>query len=186
MTRPTAIVFDAFGTLVQPRRGANAYDRLSAAAGGRRMPFLTRNVGADTFAEELGVGYLWPLIARELAAELSQLSLYEDVPPVLGRLRTRHKIAVCSNLAQPFGAPVRALLPGLDAYLLSFELGVKKPDPAIYQAACAALRCQPRDVLWIGDSRRADYEGPQACGMQARLIDRTAGHRLADVLRGID
>lgn len=74
------------------------------------------------------------------------------------------------------------MLPTLDAHILSYEVGVAKPDPAIYAAVCDALGCRPRDVLFIGDSRRADFEGPQNYGMHARLIDRRGGQTLDDLL----
>mgnify|MGYP003404208757 CR=1 FL=1 len=39
-----------------------------------------------------------------------------------------------------------------------------------------------RKLLFIGDSKRADFEGPLAFGMCARLIDREAGENLEIVL----
>ncbi|WP_417277422.1 HAD family hydrolase [Castellaniella sp.] len=72
-------------------------------------------------------------------------------------------------------ARVRRRLPGLDAYILSFEVGVAKPDPAIYEAVCAALGCSPCEALFIGDSRRSDDLGPRAFGMPAHWLDRASG-----------
>lgn len=181
------IVFDVFGTLITQRgQTTNAYSRLISAAGGQRLPFLTRNTGIGTFAHELGIAHLLPVIERELSDELAQLELFEDAPLVLAQLRAKRRtVAVCSNLAQPFGPAVRALLPGLDAYVFSYEVGARKPEPAIYERVCSVLTCKPRDVLWVGDSRRADFEAPRAFGMHACLIDRKAGQTLQEVLRGI-
>ncbi len=67
---------------------------------------------------------------------------------------------------------------------MSFEVGAAKPDPAIYSAVCAALGSQPRDVLFIGDSKRCDMRGPEAFGMQARWLDRKGRQTLVDVLGG--
>ena len=67
----------------------------------------------------------------------------------------------------------------------SYEVGAAKPDPAIYRAACDALGSRPRDVLFIGDSKRCDLHGPQAFGMQARWLDRKGGQTLPDCLEGI-
>lgn len=184
------IIFDAFGTLIEHRgHRINAYDRLTAGDAGQkaeRRPFLTRNVGVDVFARELGLEYMLPVIERELAAELAQLAVFEEVPEVLKRLRARQcKIAVCSNLAQPYGEAVHSLVPGLDGYIFSYLVGARKPEPPIYDAACDALGCRPKDALFIGDSKRADFEGPQDYGMQARLIDRKSGQTLLDVLKGV-
>lgn len=80
---------------------------------------------------------------------------------------------------------MRWLLPDLDAYLFSYELGAAKPDPEIYVATCTALGCRPREVLFIGDSRRCDFEGPRAFGMQAEWLDRKNGLTLLDTLQGM-
>ncbi|WP_348771702.1 HAD-IA family hydrolase [Streptomyces sp. S816] len=37
------------------------------------------------------------------------------------------------------------------AYFLSFEHGVKKPDPWIFQMACDKLGVAPDDALMVGD-----------------------------------
>jgi len=94
-------------------------------------------------------------------------------------------VAVCSNLAFEYGPAVRRLLPELDAYVFSFEVGAKKPDGVIYAATCDALNCAPDEVIFIGDSKRCDVYGPQTFGMQARWVDRVGGKSLLDALEGI-
>lgn len=185
-----AIVFDAFGTLIQ-YGGArlNPYRRLldeRANARQRRLPFLTRNVPAAVFATELGVESRMPDFERELNEELAGLRLFAEVSEVLDGLRKAGlRLAVCSNLAHAYGTAVRRLLPGLDAYVLSFEVGAAKPQAAIYAATCQALGCAPARAVFVGDSKRCDYEGPRAFGMQARWLNRQAGQTLFDALAGI-
>lgn len=176
-----AIVFDVFGTLISySGRRVNPYARLYSE---QRLPFLTQNCGIEAFAAELGREYLLPVIQRELSEELDHLKLFDDVTSSLAKLRSCGvKLAVCTNLAQPYGAAVHAFLPGMDAYIFSYEVGAKKPDPIIYQAVCSALNCRPKNVLFVGDSRKADFNGPRAFGMQARLIDRKSGQGLEEVL----
>lgn len=185
-----AIAFDAFGTLIgYGGRRINPYLRLVDAAPGEkvaRLPFLTRNVPVDVFADELGRAHLLPVIRHELAEEVAGFRLFDEVVVTLRKLRTAgRRIAVCSNLAYEYGAVVHLLLPDLDAYLFSYELGAPKPDPAIYAATCTALGCKPREVLFIGDSRRCDFEGPRAFGMSARWLDRRSGLTLLDALQGV-
>jgi len=176
------ILFDVFGTLItQPGRRIDGYSRLFSA---ERLPFMTRNVDIEVFAQELGRKHLLPLIRRELANEMAAFILFEDVANSLQQLRALdYRIGLCTNLAKPYGAAVHALLPGLDAYVFSYEVGFKKSQPEIYQAACDALNCRPGDVVFIGDNRETDLEGPQAFGMQARLIDRKGGQTLKDLLQ---
>lgn len=114
------------------------------------------------------------------------MRLFDEVSVTLRKLRAAGmQIAVCSNLAYEYGTAVRRLLPDLDAYLFSYELGAAKPDPTIYAATCTALGCRPREVLFIGDSRRCDFEGPRAFGMQAGWLDRRSGLTLLDALQGV-
>lgn len=187
LTGVSAVCFDAFGTLIgYGGRRLNPYRRLLAGGVSKpevRLPFLTRNVGIDVFARELGLMVELPDMERELAEELAGLVLYPEVDAVLGALRqSGRKVAVCSNLAAAYGPAVRQLLPGLDAYVLSFEVGTAKPDSTIYEAVCAALDCSPGAVLFAGDSQRCDDLGPRAFGMTAHWLDRASGQTLWDVL----
>jgi HAD superfamily hydrolase (TIGR01509 family) len=147
---------------------------------------MTRNVPVEVFAEELERTHLSHIIRRKLEDELAALQLYPEVEPTLRSLRaTGKRIAVCSNLAYEYGPAVHRLLPDLDAHVLSFEVGAAKPEPAIYEAVCSALATRPCDVLFVGDSKRCDFDGPQAFGMQACWLDRRGGQTLLDALAGV-
>lgn len=190
MQKPNAIAFDAFGTLIQYGGvRLNPYRLLLDGRPGdhlERLPFLTRNVPPATFADELKMSHVMPKFEIELATELAEFRLFNEVPEVLARARQAGlQIAVCSNLAQAYGDIVRRLLPDLDAHILSFEVGAAKPQPAIYAATCKVLGSAPADVIFVGDSQRCDLNGPQAFGMQARWLDRGAGHSLLDALSGV-
>ncbi len=58
----------------------------------------------------------------------------------------------------------------MDAYVLSYEHGVQKPDPRLFETACEALGHAPRDVLMVGDDRRADG-GAAALGCAVHFVD---------------
>ena len=183
-----ALALDAFGTLIQYGQRRAPYGRLLAGQGegAARLPFLTRDVPVATFAAELGLEHLLPDIEADLAEELAGLRLFAEVPQVLALARAAGlRLAVCSNLAAEYGPAVLGLLPGLDAYVLSYEVGLAKPDPAIFQRVCDALGCAPGEVMFSGDSKRCDVDGPRAFGMQARHLDRRAGQSLLDVLENV-
>jgi len=185
MQTPRAIVFDAFGTLIRYTVRTAPYERL-VHDGGRpvdRLSCLTRDVPMSTFAIELGVEYRLDVMEADLAEELVHLRLFSEVPDVLAAARAAGlRLAVCSNLAREYGPVVRGLLPGLDAYVLSYEIGVAKPHPTMYRLACAELGCAPAEAVFVGDSKRCDFEGPIAFGMQARYLDRKGGMSLLDAL----
>ncbi|RAG82488.1 hydrolase [Streptacidiphilus pinicola] len=84
---------------------------------------------------------------------------YPDTEAVLTQLRRRGvPVAVVSNI----GWDLRPVFDHhgvgqlVDAYVLSFEHGVQKPDPRLFRAACDALGLDPADVLMVGDDADAD------------------------------
>ncbi|OEJ28159.1 hydrolase [Streptomyces agglomeratus] len=114
---------------------------------------------------------------------------YPDAAEVLGELRRRGVgVAVVSNIGWDLRPVFRAH--GLDAwvnaYVLSYEHGIQKPDPRLFGTACEALGLDPRDVLMVGDDRRADG-GAAELGCAVHFVDHLpAGERpsgLRPVLR---
>src|SRR6218665_795141 len=59
----------------------------------------------------------------------------------------------------------------MQAHLAQHPTAPTKPHQTMYRLACAELRCAPADALFVGDSKRCDFEGPKAFGMQARWLD---------------
>ncbi|MGK5740677.1 HAD family hydrolase [Micromonospora sp. URMC 103] len=80
---------------------------------------------------------------------------YPDTAPTLAALRDAGiRVAVVSNI----GFDLRPLfdawrLTGLvDAFVLSYEVGRCKPDPAIFLRACGMLGVDPEETLMVGDT----------------------------------
>jgi putative hydrolase of the HAD superfamily len=100
---------------------------------------------------------------------------YPDAAPALGRLRLRGiRSAVVSNWDVSLrGVLAEVGLGGLvDEIVVSAEVGAKKPDPAIVEAALRRLRCPAGKALMVGDSPETDVAGAQAAGVRAVLVDR--------------
>nr|WP_256439457.1 HAD-IA family hydrolase [Microvirga sp. HBU67558] len=133
-------------------------------------PLNLREVAASV-SHELGEGGLTEL-ERDLQAECVSVRLRPGIAAIWQSLRERGlRIGVCSNLALPYGPPLLSALPDTpDAVILSYEVGLVKPDPAIFNLVCDRLRLQPAEILFVGDTPSADVEGPQAIGMLAMLI----------------
>jgi putative hydrolase of the HAD superfamily len=71
---------------------------------------------------------------------------------------------------------------------LSYELGVIKPDPRIFQAALASLGSDASETLMVGDHPEAD-RGGEALGIRTLILPMTpAGgvHGLAEVVRTVE
>ncbi|WP_137147971.1 HAD family hydrolase [Mycolicibacterium sp. CR10] len=98
---------------------------------------------------------------------------YPDTAAVLSGLHRRGvKTAVVSNIAFDLRPAFEALGTAgfVDEFVLSFEVGAVKPDPAIFQAALDRLDVPAGRTLMVGDSDEADG-GARALGCGFALVD---------------
>ena len=150
---------------------------------------MSQNLSFTELVKLLGINIpdqLLQELEHDLNDELQSIVLYEDTLSTLEELKELgFRLALCSNLAMPYGKVVSSLLPNIDTYAWSYEVGAIKPESQIYQYLIDQLECHAKDVLFIGDTLLADYSGPNEFGMSARLIDRKNGQKLADVLNDI-
>lgn len=171
-----AVAFDAFGTLVRIGRKRHPFERLirQARDRARALPSpMAHPIGLADCATLLGL----PSPHAELAMleeELASIALFPDALDALRRVRDRGvKVAVASNLAMPYAAPLKALLGDLvDVWHFSFEIGSIKPERAFYAALTTKLACAPDDLLMVGDTWRDDIVGAVEAGIPARWLDR--------------
>jgi FMN phosphatase YigB (HAD superfamily) len=81
------------------------------------------------------------------------------------------RIGVVSNIWLPYLRGFRracpAIVPLVESWHLSFEAGVAKPDPALFQAALAALEVRPEEAVMVGDSLEKDVLPAVTLGMRA-------------------
>lgn len=112
---------------------------------------------------------------------------YPDATEVLRTLRERGiGVGVVSNIGWDLRPVFRehGLDPYIDTYVLSYEHGIQKPDPRLFETACAALDVDPRDVLMVGDDRRADG-GAAALGCGVHFVDHLPVTQRPDGLRPV-
>ncbi|WP_433617161.1 HAD family hydrolase [Dactylosporangium sp. CA-139114] len=194
---------ESLGNTIDRGKATVLADRLTTAgrAGGpkpQRVPAHLAEVWADrdlsahahracftglaaTVDEELAT----PLYDRLLLAD--GWELYADTVPTLRALRAAGvPVAVVSNI----GFDLRELAAELgfadlvDAFVLSYEVGRVKPDPAIFWNACAALRVDPERALMVGDTP-ADA-GAAAAGCSVLVLPESEPgkvHGLGGILR---
>ena len=63
-----------------------------------------------------------------------------------------------------------ALAPYVDVEVFSSEVGLRKPDPAIYRHATDQLHVDPTACLYCGDGAYGELSGAAAVGMTPFLI----------------
>lgn len=69
----------------------------------------------------------------------------------------------------PFAAKEQALFARFQGIVVSGEVKLLKPDPAIYYLALDRFRLRPAEALFI-DDRAINVEGAEAVGMKAHLF----------------
>ncbi|MFF0461475.1 HAD family hydrolase [Streptomyces mexicanus] len=114
-------------------------------------------------------------------------SPYPDAPEVLRMLHERGvKVGVVSNIGWDLRPVFRehGLDGYVDAYVLSYEHGVQKPDPRLFETACGTLGADPREVVMVGDDRRADG-GAAALGCAVHFVDHLPVAQRPDALRPV-
>ncbi|MEV7390388.1 MULTISPECIES: HAD-IA family hydrolase [unclassified Streptomyces] len=98
---------------------------------------------------------------------------YPDAAEVLRTLRAHGiGIGVVSNIGWDLRPVFRehGLDAYVDAYVLSYEHGVQKPDPRLFTVALEALGAEPAETVMVGDSRPADG-GAAALGCRVHFVD---------------
>jgi HAD superfamily hydrolase (TIGR01509 family) len=113
---------------------------------------------------------------------------YPDTVQVLRRLRAAGvPTAVVSNIGwDPRPVFARWGVADLfDTLVLSYERGVIKPDPRIFELACQELGVTPTDALMVGDNPDADGAAV-AIGCRFLLVPSDAARPPDSLLKAVD
>ena len=188
MSEVRAVLLDLYDTLAWtewPTMRAELEDRFGLGEAELLRAFTTtreaRSAEGDLAAvlDAAGVPFD-PVLVRELndarvkAFADNGVHLWDDSVPTLRELRARGlRTAIVSNCDHATRPIVDDL--GLeheaDAIVLSFEVGVAKPDPGIYRAALSAVGARPEEAVFV-DDQSWYCEGAEALGIRSFLIRR--------------
>ena len=196
MPATRAVLLDALGTLVEleppwvhlaEALGVEPDERLVAAVRtemdyyrdhsheGRDPASLAelRARCATVLSEALG-----QRIPVETMMSTIRFRAYADAAPALAELRDLALKLVCvSNwdVSLPQVLERCGLDGELDGVVTSAEVGVRKPNPAIFAPALELADCTPAEALYVGDTPAEDLAAASAAGIPALLIDRGGG-----------
>jgi putative hydrolase of the HAD superfamily len=146
---------------------------------------------SDEAAAEVWVG-MYSLLCRRLGLDEAQGPVlgravydafgaadrwrpYPDVAPAFARLRER---GVAVGIISNWDTRLASILDGLglgaliDTVVCSAVDGLHKPDPRIFELACARIGVPAERCVHVGDHVYADIIGARAVGMTPVLIDR--------------
>ena len=139
-------------------------------APGRKVLMETGRQTFDDFAagcgERLGVtipaGRFRAIYESVLTPNLAIFQLVE-------RLLARGRVGLCSNTSAAHWELERRRLPfasRLDPVILSYEVGVMKPEAGIFHALASKAGVSPHRVLFV-DDRPENVEGAKRAGLEA-------------------
>ncbi|WP_425468468.1 HAD family hydrolase [Prauserella rugosa] len=102
--------------------------------------------------------------------------LFDDVLPCLEWLTAAGvQLAAVTNAS---GAHQRdklaalGLTPFFDHVAIAGEIGMAKPDPAMFESVCLQLGCDPREAVHVGDKLTTDAVGARDAGLGGVWLDR--------------
>jgi len=130
-------------------------------------------------------------MAEELNRWDARLWTVENPVMVAWQLKLKQRgllTAILSNMGDSVLASVErefAWLRRFDVLVWSFQLGIVKPDPAIYRYTLSKLGTQPEETLFI-DDKRPNVEAARALGIQAIEYSSVEGLREELIARGLD
>lgn len=155
--------------------GPESFDPLFYAADDALVGTVPRTLGFRETVAQLtagvtrGLGLDDPALAARVATRFVDdacVTLRRNAV-VLEALGRRYRLGIVSNF---YGNLTRVCADcGLDrlfdVIIDSAEVGVSKPDPAIFQHALERLRLSPADAVFVGDSAPRDMAGARAAGL---------------------
>jgi putative hydrolase of the HAD superfamily len=116
---------------------------------------------------------------------------FEDVLPALAALCSAHPDVALGVVTNGEGEPQRAKLAAVgvaDRFPLvvaSGEVGVAKPDPAIFLLACERLGVEPAATVHVGDRLDLDAQAATSAGLLGVWLDRLGAQALPAGVRRI-
>jgi len=185
-----AVIFDMYETLVTQFSGPLYYGTQiaqdlglapEAFLPGWRATEQDRATGKQTFEDTIEMLMkahgIWSaekhrqVVQKRIAIQADCFHhLHPEILPMLSALKAKDiKIGLITNCFSEEAKLIREseLFPFFDAPCLSYELGVRKPDPAIYHACLEKLGIPAANALYAGDGGGQELETAGALGMWA-------------------
>jgi putative hydrolase of the HAD superfamily len=115
----------------------------------------------------------------------TELRPIEENVEIIPLLKSQYKLAILSNHSREWSEFMRKefdFFNYFDQIIVSCNVGLRKPDPRIYQLALTRLHSEPEECLFIDDKKR-NTDGAQRVGMKTIVLDDVS--RLREKLFGL-
>lgn len=149
----------------------------------RRMMELMEKEGRGKIFDRLCEWYNMDVPIQELVQVYREtepaLSLYPDGEAFLRQLK---KAEIKTGLITDGNVQVQKnkiraleLNERLDVVVVSWEIGLEKPDQEVYEYCLRRLGCRPAEAVYVGDNPLKDFIGAKKLGMKTVRIIRPEG-----------
>ncbi|MFE7457064.1 HAD family hydrolase [Streptomyces sp. NPDC057554] len=159
------------------------------AAGETDFPGQRRDRVREFLSRVMEDGEADEWLAGHLSHFEAAWALFPDVLPVLDRLVPDYRHAILSNSStghQHRKLTALGVRDRFEAMVCAVELGISKPEPGAFHAACEALALEPHEVAYVGDEPDIDAAGAVAAGLRGIWLDRRGRGGRSDLVRITD
>jgi len=170
----------ALGAAISPADAKDLWERVQAAARSPEAMGRGRDLSEEAHrrewvrlwadADEVAPGLAERMWAHE--RDPANWRLYPDVVEVLDGLRRRQiPVGIVSDTGWDWAEVLDrcGLRERFSTMVMSFQWGVIKPAPVLFEEACRALATAPAETLMVGDNHVADG-GAMASGLVVLLL----------------
>jgi putative hydrolase of the HAD superfamily len=135
-----------------------------------RRALADHGIGDGALAEEL---------AERFGAERrARHETFADAEPAIDALAGRYAVALVTNGAsclQREKLAASGLAHRFDAVVAGGDVGIGKPDRAIFERALEAVGAGPHEAVMVGNNLEKDVDGAIGAGLRAIWINREGG-----------
>ena len=182
-----AIIFDAGGVLFNSKKSLfdNPIEYITRVTNKPRdlVDKVYREVIKDCEYKEVGQKELWERIMVKLNTQIpfegqnpieegfKVFRMDEELFPIIRRLKLNYKLAIVSNAKAVEAATPQAtrMYREFDIVILSYKVGVRKPDPKIYQIAINQLQLAPEEIIFV-DNAQENFGEANKLGLKGILF----------------
>lgn len=145
----------------------NAYGRyLGKVSFEESVQYVCQKCGIPLLPEQLAY-----VVSKRMSTKAACFDCIDpDVIALLKDLKARGlRLAMLSNCSSEEVTAIRQsrLCTYFDTLILSYEVGLSKPDPLIYGKVLAELHLTAEECLYVGDGGSNELQGARAIGMEA-------------------
>jgi epoxide hydrolase-like predicted phosphatase len=188
MAEIKGIIFDLgsvlapHGTLIQEagfiseKLGVSEYEAISAVEHSNYSPAeVGQEMSIDFWRRifnELNVPRSDNVILELMHSWVNQVSIIsQPMLDLVGQLRTEYKVGLLSNTSAEYIPVLRDknFFEHFDNVVLSYEVGLRKPDPAIYELAAEHLNIPPQQLVFV-DDMAVNVEAANKFGMRGIIF----------------